>query len=252
MIVASEYAAFPQRWVTGIDIPVFPEGSPQAGQPLPQWMQFVSGADRMFVSEKPDTHFGNFVVSDLGIYVKAIELLIQHVAAQTRTPPHYLLGSSGAFPSGESLKATETGLVAKVRRKQLTFGEGWEETIRLAFEIEGNSKRAEDWSCETIWKNPESRSTAEIVDAAVKLASIGVPRPSLWEYVGFSPQQIERWIAEGAQVEGPAVVARETIAASPGEAAALVPGQAGAPEAHPAPVPAAATPPKKTTGGQSG
>ena len=54
-------------------------------------------------------------------------MLIQHVAAQTRTPPHYLLGAMGSFPSGESLKATETGLVAKVRRKMLSFGEGWEE-----------------------------------------------------------------------------------------------------------------------------
>jgi hypothetical protein len=60
-------------------------------------------------------------------------VLIQHVAAQTRTPPHYLLGQSGAFPSGESLKATETGLVAKVKRKQTTFGETWEEAMRLAF-----------------------------------------------------------------------------------------------------------------------
>ena len=73
-------------------------------------------------------------------------MLIQHVAAQTRTPPHYLLGAMGSFPSGESLKATETGLVAKVRRKMLSFGEGWEEAMRLAFAVEGEPTRKPKWS----------------------------------------------------------------------------------------------------------
>jgi len=227
MIVASEYAAYPQRWVTGVDIPKYPDGHPQAGQPLPSIVSFLSGADRVMAVEEMQAAFGAFPVSDLGNYVKAIEMLIQHVAAQTRTPPHYLLGASGNFPSGESLKATETGLVAKVRRKQLAFGEGWEEAIRLAFSIEGDSEKAEAWQCETIWQNPESRMIGETVDAATKLASIGVPRPALWEYVGATPQQIERWIQEGAPVEGPPVAARETIAASPGEAAAQLPGAAG-------------------------
>jgi hypothetical protein len=223
MMIASEYAAFPQRWVTGVEIPVYPDGHPNAGQPLPSIVSFLGGADRVMAVEEPQAHFGNFSVSDLGIYVKAIELFIQHVAAQTRTPPHYLLGSSGNFPSGESLKATETGLVAKVRRKQIAFGEGWEEAIRLAFQIMGETDRATSFDCETIWANPESRSTAEVVDAAIKLSTIGVPRPALWEYVGSTPQQIERWIAEGADTQGPAVTARETITPTPAQVAAQIP-----------------------------
>src|SRR5262249_15133666 len=135
MIVASEYAAFPQRWVTGVEIPVYPEGHPSAGQPLPSIAGFLSGADRVMAVEDQNARFGNFAVSDPGIYVNAIQSFIQHIAAQTRTPPHYLLGAMGSFPSGESLKATETGLVAKVKRKQLAFGEGWEEAMRLAFMV---------------------------------------------------------------------------------------------------------------------
>jgi hypothetical protein len=225
MIVASEFAAFPQRWVTGVDIPRYPEGDPNAGQPLPSFTsQFLAGAGTVFADEHDNARFGTFQVSDLGIYARAIEMLVQHVAAQTRTPPHYLLGAMGSFPSGESLKATETGLVAKVKRKQLAFGEGWEDTIRLAFAVAGDEARASSPLLETIWMNPESRSTAEITDAAVKMASIGIPRPALWEYIGATPAQIERWVAMGAETEGPPVVARETIAATPGEAGAVVPG----------------------------
>jgi hypothetical protein len=225
MIVASEYAAFPQRWMTGVEIPRYPEGDPNAGQPLPSFTsRFLAGAGYTWADESENARMGNFAVSDLGIYVRAIEMFIQHIAAQTRTPPHYLLGAMGSFPSGESLKATETGLVAKVKRKQLSFGEGWEEVIRLAFAVAGDDARAGSTSCETIWMNPESRSTAEITDAAVKMDSIGVPRPALWEYIGATPAQIERWVAMGAETTGPPVMARETIAASPGEASAGVPG----------------------------
>lgn len=247
MIIASEFAAFPQRWATGIEIPV----NPETGEKMPP--KLLGGADRIWGDEHPEARFGNFQVSDLTTYVKAIEMCIQHVAAQTRTPPHYLLGSAGSFPSGESLKATETGLVAKVRRKQLSFGEGWEEAMRLAFQIQGDQKRAEMVEVETIWANPESRIVAETVDAAVKLASIGVPRPALWEYVGASPQQVARWMIEGEPQPTPQVKETITAAVTPQQAEALQQGEnlpAGVPGPVPSsPPPAASKPP---IGGSSG
>lgn len=186
MIVASEFAAYRQRTVSGIEIPK----DPQTGRPLPG---FEPGSSRLWAVADPNVKWGEFQASDLSNYVTAVEALIQHVAAQTRTPPHYLLGSSGNFPSGESLKATETGLVAKVRAKHRGFGEAWEEAMRLAFLLEGDQTRGNAMDAETIWRNPESRSEAEITDAAVKKGTIGVPQEALWEYMGASPQQIKRW-----------------------------------------------------------
>jgi Phage portal protein, SPP1 Gp6-like len=222
MIVASEFAAFPQRWATGIEIPI----NPATGERMAA--QFLGAADRVWGVESENAKFGNFAVSDLTTYVRAIEMLIQHVAAQTRTPPHYLLGAMGSFPSGESLKATETGLVAKVRRKMLSFGEGWEEAMRLAFAVEGDTAKAELIDVETIWANPESRIVGETVDAATKLASIGVPRPALWEYVGASPQQIARWKVEGDPTGAAPTQTRETIsvAVTPQQAEQMAQGQA--------------------------
>jgi hypothetical protein len=228
MIVASEFAAYPQRWATGIDIPT----NPDTGEKMTA--QFLGGADRVWTVPAADAKFGNFNVSDLGIYVRAVEMLIQHVAAQTRTPPHYLLGQSGAFPSGESLKATETGLVAKVRRKMLSFGEGWEEAMRLAFTIEGERDKAAMVDAEVIWGNPESRMIGQTVDAAVKLQSLGVPRPALWEFTGASPQQIARWKVDGNPESGGPTTVREsvTVAATPEQAAQM---HAGEPVTAPGP-----------------
>ncbi|HZW72876.1 MAG TPA: phage portal protein, partial [Caldimonas sp.] len=250
MIVASEFAAFPQRWATGIEMP----RNPDTGEKMAP--NYLTGANRVWGSEEEGTKFGNFQVSDLSPYVKAIEMCIQHVAAQTRTPPHYLLGAMGSFPSGESLKATETGLVAKVRRKQLSFGEGWEEAMRLAFAVEGDARRAEMVEVETIWANPESRIVAETVDAAVKLASIGVPRPALWEYIGASPQQVARWKVEGQPEPTPVLKETITAAATPAQAHQIELGEPptgpppGAPPTTSPTKPSAAPPPP--TGGKRG
>jgi hypothetical protein len=188
MLVASEFAAFRQRWATGIEIPTV---DPDTGAPLTNG--FVAAVDRVWASENDGASFGSFDVTDLSNYVQAIENMIQHLAAQTRTPPHYLTAGMGQWPSGESLKASETGLVSKVQRKMRVFGEAWEQAMRLAFQIEGDKTHADDAQCEVIWRNPETRSQAETVDAATKLASIGVPEVALWEYIGATPQQIARW-----------------------------------------------------------
>lgn len=184
MLVASEFGAFRQRWATGIEIPVDPQ-TKQAVEP------FKAAVDRVWTNENPAAKFGEFSETQLANFVAAIELLVQHVASQTRTPPHYF-ALSGQYPSGESIKSAETGLVAKVRRKMRHVGEGWEEVMRLCFIVE-DDERASIVDAETIWADPESRSEAQHIDALTKLRAIGVPDEQLWEDAGYTPTQIERF-----------------------------------------------------------
>ena len=190
MLVASEYGAFRQRWATGIEIPT----DPQTGQPTEPYKTAI---DRFISTAAPDARFGEFEQTDLATYVKAIETAVQHIATITRTPPHYLLGQSGTFPSGESLKATETGLVAKARRKMRHFGESWEDIIRLSF-LALEDSRGKIMDSETIWADPESQAEAEHVDALVKMGSLRVPDEALWERWGATPQEVARWKAINA------------------------------------------------------
>ncbi|MGZ4530816.1 MAG: phage portal protein [Mycobacteriaceae bacterium] len=186
MIIASEFAAFGQRWATGIEIPKDPE----TGRPISD-QRFLAAVSRLWTSEDPETKFGQFAASDLGNYVKAIEMFIQHVAATTRTPPHYLLGQAGSFPSGDSLAATETGLVAKVKRKMKNFSPTWEEALRLAFRVKGDARGSQQ--AEAVWADPEQRIRAARIDGAVKMSTLGVPQDAIWEELGASPSQIARW-----------------------------------------------------------
>lgn len=185
MLVASEYIAFPQRYATGLEIPVDDQGNSVS--------PFNIALDKFLVSEDPNTKFGSLTAGDLSNYVKAIETLVQHLSTETRTPPHYF-NVGGNLPSGDAIKAAETGLVAKSRRKMRFYGEAWEEVMRLCFKVMGDPK-ADITNSETIWADPEYRSESELADALVKRAAIGVPRQQLWEDAGYSQTQISRFHA---------------------------------------------------------
>lgn len=183
MLIASELSSFRQRWATGLDIPT----DKVTGQQLEPFNQAVS---RLMVSEHETTKFGQFDASDLGNYTTAIDLAVSHIAAVTATPAYYFLGLGGQFPSGDSIRSAESGLVAKCVGKQRDWGEAWEDVMSLAFRMMGDP-RADIADSETIWVSAEHRTESEHVDALSKLASLGVPQQQLWADAGYTPQQIE-------------------------------------------------------------
>ena len=190
-MVNSEYGAYAQRYATGIEIATDP-----AGNPVPP-EQFLAGPASVFVSENDAAKFGAFPITDGQVFVRQIEMLVQHIAAQTRTPPHYLTAGLGQWPSGDSLRASEEGLVQKCLRKILTFGEAWEEAMRVAFLTIGDEKRGKEHALESVWASPQRVSLAQTVDAAVKMhTSLDVPRRAVWRVLGASPQEIAQWETE--------------------------------------------------------
>lgn len=233
MIVASEFGAFRQRWATGVEIPTDPEGK--------ELEPFKSAIDRLWHVPAPDATFGDFAQTDLSNYVKAIENRVQSLASRSRTPPHYLLGQSGTFPSGESLKATETGLIAKAKSRMRHFGEGWEEVIRLAFSVT-DDPRAAAASAETIWRDPESRTEGEHVDALLKKLALGVPLQQLWADAGYSPSQIDRFLVMFADQKLKGLLQAAPVppvaAAKDAQAAASQPASATADDTTAPPLPA--------------
>jgi len=188
-MMAAEFTSFKQRWATGVDIPVDPE----TGEPVEP---FNMAVDRLLLNENPEGRFGEFSQTDLAPYLDAAEQDLKFIASVTRTPPHYLNTSADRL-SGESIKSAETGLVAKVKRKQRHFGEAWEEVMRLAFMMTGATDKATYQSAETLWADPESRTESEHADAVGKLRQmLQIPLEGAWEEYGFSPPQIERMKAQ--------------------------------------------------------
>ncbi|MEV5883101.1 phage portal protein [Streptomyces sp. NPDC052020] len=181
-LTASEMAAFPQRFVTGIEIQEDERGNPIA--------PFNVGLDKLLQAEAPDARFGSFEAANLQNYVTLIDMLVQHLASVSRVPSHYFLVNSNTAPSGEAIISAEAGLVAKVRERMLHFGEAWERVIRLCFAVK-RDKRKDAFEMETRWRDPEYRTEAQHVDALLKLKQLNVPEEVLWSEAGFSAAQID-------------------------------------------------------------
>lgn len=188
MMIAAEFGAYRQRWATGLDGQVDENGVVGPG--------FNAAADRLFVSENPETRFGEFSQTDLKQFTETINNQVEQIANQMRLPQHYF---GGQWPSGDALRSAEAKLVRLAQRKQRWFGESWEEVMRLAFTAMGDEERAQVVTAETIWEDPETRTEGEQVDAAVKKAGIGVPWQQLWEDLDYTPQQIARFPAMQTQ-----------------------------------------------------
>ncbi|MFI1796364.1 phage portal protein [Streptomyces sp. NPDC020379] len=183
-LVASEYAAWPQRYVTGLEIQEDENGRPKE--------PFRVAVDKLLQAEDPAATFGQFAAADLSNYVALVDMLTVHLASIARVPFHYMM-KGGQVPSGDSITSAEAGLIAKVRERMLHFGESWERTLRLAFLVKHDRKRAEAFEAEVMWRDPEKRTEAQHVDALLKLQMLNVPKQQLWLDAGYTPQLIERF-----------------------------------------------------------
>jgi hypothetical protein len=206
-LVAAHTAVFRQKWATGLVIP-----KDENGQPIES---YVASLKRLWYTETPDTKFGSFEATEIRQYLAAVDAEVAELAAVSRVPSHYLVQRQLANPpSAESLIASESGLVAKVKERQRTYGESWEEVVRLAATFAGVDELAGDHGLELIWREPERRNPAVMADAAVKLGAVGVPQEAIWSFLGYSPQAIERMRVLQAEEQLAAAAAQAAAAAS--------------------------------------
>lgn len=184
MLVASEYGAFPQRWATGVEVPK----DPVTNEPIDDWVPDIS---RFLTTANPNARVGSLQAADLSNFVVALDNRVNSMASQSRTPPHYLNASADRL-SGESMKAAEAGLVARVREKMIHLGDGILEAMSLAFAILGDD-RANVQDAVLLWSDPETRTEAAHADAVVKkFESRIIPWQITVEDLGYSPPEIDR------------------------------------------------------------
>lgn len=186
LLMAQQYAAFRQRWVTGMAPPQDENGNPIE--------PFRSRVDGLFVAEDVDTKFGEFEATDLKGYLDSRESTIRHVATLSQVPPYHLLGQMVNL-SAEALAAARDGLDRKVDERESLCGEGHEQTLRLAGLAAGDTVAWEDTAAQVVWRDTSARSLAQTVDALGKLVTmLGVPPQELWERVpGVTQTDVERW-----------------------------------------------------------
>lgn len=182
-LIGSEYQGLPQRVLMGVE----PPRDPNTGRPIP----FEQAAQsRLWYFPSKDAKAHEFSQADLKALREMTEGMIGDLAAQTRIPIYYFRPQAISNISAEALIGLDAGLVSKCRDKEDPFGEGHDGMMDLALRAMGKEA-----SVETIWANTESRSQAQVVDAATKKVSIGVPWEQAMEDIGYTPEQIDRMAA---------------------------------------------------------
>ena len=96
---ALDFASLPQRIVLGADIPTVPvldeNGQVVGSRPI-ELDTLIKERILWIPGDQAKTE--EWTAANLDAYSKVIERAIEHIAAQTRTPPHYLIGKVANLP----------------------------------------------------------------------------------------------------------------------------------------------------------
>ncbi|MGW3724826.1 phage portal protein [Streptomyces sp. NPDC000851] len=191
LFTASDYASFPQRIVLGAERPVIPvldaSGAIVGERPVDMDKFAV---DRVLFITGEDAKIAEWTAANLDAYTSVVEVAVGHIAAQTRTPQHYLIGKMANL-SGDALLAAETGLVKRVEEKQLWFGQALREVFRLIALAQGDEAKALAIAGgRVMWANSQSRSDAQMADVLLKLKQVGFPFEALALRFGLTPTEV--------------------------------------------------------------
>lgn len=224
LFTASDYASFPQRVILGADPPTIPKLN-SAGEIVGKQLVDINkfAVDRVMMFSGKDTKISEWQAANLAMYTGIIEVAVGHLAAQTRTPQHYLIGKMANL-SADALLAAETGLVQRVDEKKLWFGQGLREVARLIALAKGEDDKAKALrSGRVLWADSESRSHAQMADALLKLKQLGFPFQWLALRYGLTPTEVADVLAmKEAELEMDPVteLSRQMIGASAPDAPA--------------------------------
>lgn len=191
LFTASDAASFPQRVILGAQTPKTPildqNGQVVGSRPVPLDKFAV---DKVLWLSSDKASIGSWPAANLEAYTKVIEVAVGHIAAQTRTPQHYLIGKMANL-SGDALIAAETGQVKKVHQKQLWYGQALREVFQLIALARGEDGKARALAGGTVmWADAESRSMAQLTDSLLKLKQIGFPFEYLALRYGLTPTEV--------------------------------------------------------------
>lgn len=183
LLVAGEFRAVQQRYIIGME-------DEKPGENRSARFPIQSGGVWSITGSAQDVKVGEFQAADLTQFVVVIEMFSKHMARATRTPLHYFT-QEGAMPSGESFKTAEAPLLAKIDKRQSSWGAVWEEVMQFAMSV--SEDEIEDADPQVIWENTEPRNESSMVDNAVKkVGQLGMSATQGMRELGYSDSVIVR------------------------------------------------------------
>ncbi|AXH46845.1 portal protein [Mycobacterium phage Aminay] len=211
-LIVSRFGANPQRVITGWT------GTKQE--------VLKASALRVWTFDDPDVKAQAFPAASVEPYNSILDEMLQHVAMVAQISPSQVTGKM-VNVSAEALAAAEANQQRKLAAKRESFGESWEQVLRLAVEMDSSldgdagqaetaaEDGAEDVGAEVVWRDTEARSFASVVDGVTKLAGAGVPIEFLLPMVPTMTQQQIQAIKQALRGGGVKSLVDKLLAAPP-------------------------------------
>jgi hypothetical protein len=159
MVATSQLTGFPVRYAMGFN--------PPAGVTPGMWV--VIAKEGLTADQKVD--IGVMEQGEILPFVQQADFTIKQIDTISRSSIP-ALNAAGADASGEALKQKESGLLGKVRRAHIGFGNAWERAVEVSIKVErayGSQQPPEGETLSARWESGEVRNDTEVIDNAIKV-----------------------------------------------------------------------------------
>lgn len=196
LLNALDFASLPARVVMNVDVPKEPildkDGQKIGERPVEldrlirERITFVPGQAGKTAS------IGEWSAANLSAFSEVIEHAVEHIAAQTRTPAHYLIASSSNTPA-TGYELAEAGLVSKSAERISYATSTVREINRLAAIADNEREQAARIATgKALWRKPQYRSEQQLMDGLLKMRQAGFPFRWVAEEYGLTPAEVDR------------------------------------------------------------
>lgn len=231
LVIAARFGAVPLLTMSGVALP----RDLLTGQPLPFGSDPTRpdlpprpvGATEALATENPAGKFGRIEAGQLAGYIGALEMLLGSIMALTRAPASYYGLGAKSGTSGETVKASESGLERRKVDVQRYLGA----TIRRATSDAVSADLGRRVQVTPRWANTETHIEAQDADAVQKYVAAGLPLRSVLERIGFPAAFIDQALSLAKEDKKEADFVLSALAARTGAGGAAAPPVVPAPPA---------------------
>lgn len=149
----------------------------------------------IIVARQPDAGLEAVPPGDLSQLLATYDRIIERIGHVSRTPGEQL---TRQVASEDSQAERKEPLLAKVRRRQVLFGDAWEAVLRLALKLAvlyGGQVVDTGANAEVLWEPAEVRDQGAELEALKIKSELGVPRLQLLREMGYTEEEIAGMMA---------------------------------------------------------
>ncbi len=185
MLVAMEFAAYPQRVMIGVD--------PQTEDEQAAITRFEAGVSRILTLFSPDAKIGEFSAANIAQYLSVIEFFDRAISRVTRVPLHHLTDIASGT-SGRTLRVAESPFTKKIEDRQRAFGVPIASAVSYGLALDNVA--IVPGELRVNWEPAAPLSEEDQLDMAVVKDAIGWPFEAILREMGRDTDEIAKIMAE--------------------------------------------------------